>query len=487
MTPQPRGSSGSARPFLIGDRWVSTTETARVVNPFSGDTVAEVCQAGQAEASLAVQSAVAAFDAMRQLPAYARSTALTHIVSGLEADKDLLSRLITAEAGKPITDARREVQRAIQTFTIAAEEAKRLPGDVVPMDAVPGGASYVGLLRRFPIGPVLGITPFNFPLNLVAHKVAPALAVGNPIVLKPAPQTPLTALKLGEIVLRAGLPPGAFSVVPCSNAIAEYLVEHSGFRLLSFTGSARVGWMLRAKSGTKRVLLELGGNAGVIVEPDADLENAVERCAIGGFGYAGQTCISVQRIFVQDVLFDRFLDRLVARVTRIKSGDPADESTVVGPLIDETAARRVETWIGEAVAQGARVLTGGKRVGPVVEPTVMTGTTPKMKISCEEVFGPVVTVSRYGRFQDALMALNDSEYGLQAGVFTQNVHRIFQAHQELAVGTVLANEIPTFRLDHMPYGGVKQSGLGREGVPYAIEEMTEPKLLVLNLQPPSPP
>jgi acyl-CoA reductase-like NAD-dependent aldehyde dehydrogenase len=470
------------RPFLIGERWISTKEHARVVNPFSGELLAEVCQAGTAEADLAAQTAVAAAPGLRQVPAHARATALARVVARLEASNEALARSITAEAGKPITDARREVQRAIQTFSVASEEAKRIPGEVIPMDAAPGGEAYVGMVQRFPIGPVLGITPFNFPLNLVAHKVAPALAVGNPMVLKPAPQTPLTALLLAQIVLDSGLPPGAFSVVPCSNAVAEQMVTDPRFRLLSFTGSAAVGWMLKAKSGTKRVLLELGGNAGVIIEPDADLDLAVERCVIGGFGYAGQSCISVQRIFVQDSVFEGFIDRLVTRVGRIKTGDPSDESTVIGPLIDETAARRVESWIGEAVAQGARVLTGGKRVGPVLDPTVLTDVKPTMKVSCQEVFGPVVTVSRYGRFEEALAALNDSEFGLQAGVFTKDVTRIFRAYRDLEVGTLLANEIPTFRLDHMPYGGVKQSGLGREGVRYSIEEMTEPKLLVLNLK-----
>jgi acyl-CoA reductase-like NAD-dependent aldehyde dehydrogenase len=474
------------RPFLIGDRWISTTDRARVVNPFSGELLAEVCQAGKTEADLAAQTALTAFPALRQLPAHARAGALTRIVAQLEACKESLARSITAEAGKPITDARREVQRAIQTFTVASEEAKRIPGEVIPMDAAPGGEGYLGVVRRFPIGPVLGITPFNFPLNLVAHKVAPALAVGNPIVLKPAPQTPLTALMLAEIVLESGLPPGALSVVPCGNAVAEQMVMDPRFRLLSFTGSAPVGWMLKAKSGTKRVLLELGGNAGVIVEPDADLDLAVERCAVGGFGYAGQSCISVQRIFVQDSVFDRFVERLVARVGRIRTGDPSDEATVIGPLIDETAARRVESWIGEAIAQGARVLTGGKRVGPVLDATILTDVKSTMKISCQEVFGPVVTVSRYRHFEEALAALNDSEFGLQAGVFTKDVTRIFRAYRVLEVGTLLANEIPTFRLDHMPYGGVKQSGLGREGVRYTIEEMTEPKLLVLNLKESNP-
>jgi glyceraldehyde-3-phosphate dehydrogenase (NADP+) len=338
------------------------------------------------------------------------------------------------------------------------------------------------MARRFPIGPVLGITPFNFPLNLVAHKVAPSLACGNPIVLKPAPQTPLTALMLGEVVLDAGLPPGAFSVVPCENAVAEQMVTDPRYKLLSFTGSAAVGWMLKAKAGKKRVVLELGGNAGVIVESDADLDVAVQRCATGGFTYAGQTCISVQRIFVHDAVYDRFVKGLLERVAMLKAGDPSAEDTVVGPLIDEAAARRVEEWVTEAVAQGARLLAGGKRSGALVQPTVLAEVARDMKVSCREIFGPVVTVSRYKRFEDALTMLNESDFGLQAGVFTQDVNRVFRAYRELEVGTVLANEIPTFRADHMPYGGVKDSGLGREGVRYAIEDMTELKLLVLNLR-----
>lgn len=489
MTPPqntPAGETSSpasaARPLLIGHQWVSTREIQRVTNPYGGEIVAEVCQATPAEVEQAMQTAVKAFPATRRLAAHVRATSLAHITRELDARKETLARTITAESGKPITDARREVQRAIQTFSTAAEEAKRIPGEVIPMDLAPGTDGYMGMVRRFPIGPVLGITPFNFPLNLVAHKVAPALASGNPIVLKPAPKTPVTALLLGEIILQAGLPDGALSVLPCSNAIAEQMVADPRFKLLSFTGSATVGWMLKAKSGKKRVLLELGGNAGVIVEPDADVDLAVERCAAGGFVYAGQSCISVQRIFVHDKIFDRFADKLVARVSKIKSGDPAAEETIVGPLIDETAARRVESWIGEAVAQGAKVLIGGKRLGALVEATVLTGVTPTMKVSCQELFGPVVTVTRYGRLDEALTALNDSAYGLQAGIFTSDVNRIFRAYRELEVGTVLVNEIPTFRLDHMPYGGVKDSGLGREGVRYAIEEMTEPKLLVLNIK-----
>jgi glyceraldehyde-3-phosphate dehydrogenase (NADP+) len=473
---------GSARPFLIGNQWRRTSATAVIRNPYNGQSVADVCLAGKAEADEAVAAAVAAAPAMRALPAHARAAALMKIAGLLAAKQDDVSRTMTAESGKPITDARREVGRAVQTFTIAAEEARRLGGDVIPMDLTPGMERYLSLSRRVPVGPVLGITPFNFPLNLVAHKVAPCLAAGNPMVLKPAPQTPLTSLLLAEMILEAGLPVGALNVVPCENAVAEQMVTDERFKVVSFTGSAAVGWMLKARSGKKRVLLELGGNAGVILEPDGDVELAAQRCAVGGYAYSGQTCISVQRIFAHASVYDRFVDSFVAKVKALPTGDPAQEATVIGPLIDEAAAKRVEQWIQEAVAQGARLLTGGRRSGAVVEATVLADVQPSMKVSCREIFGPVVTVSRYGDFSAALASLNDSDYGLQAGVFTQNIDRIFHAYRDLDVGAVLANEVPTFRAEHMPYGGVKDSGLGREGVRYAIEEMTELKLLVLNLR-----
>ncbi|MBH0191042.1 MAG: aldehyde dehydrogenase family protein, partial [Nitrospira sp.] len=393
--------------------------------------------------------------------------------------------LITAEAGKPITDAKREVSRAVQTFTVAAEESRRIPGDVIPLDWTPGTDSHLGIMRRVPIGPILGITPFNFPLNLVAHKVAPALAAGNPILIKPAPQTPLTALLLGEIAWEAGVPPGGLNVVPCDNVLAERMVVDPRFKLMSFTGSAAVGWMLKAKCGKKKVTLELGGNAGVVIEPDADLDLAAQRCAAGGFGYAGQTCISVQRVFVHQSVVEAFTTKLLIHVARLKAGDPTDEMTTIGPVIDPGAAHRIENWISDAVAQGARVLLGGKRMGSVVEATVLANVTPDMKVSCEEVFGPVVTVTPYRQLSDAIALLNQSEYGLQAGLFTQDVNKIFYAFRHLEVGAVLANEIPTFRADHMPYGGVKDSGLGREGISAAIEDMTEPRLLVLNVKDPS--
>jgi glyceraldehyde-3-phosphate dehydrogenase (NADP+) len=473
------------RPFLIHGQWIQGPVAVRVTNPFNGQLIAEVSQAGEAEADAAMASTAGATAAMGTLPSHARYNILQEIAALLYRRREEFAKTISREAGKPITDAKREVTRAVQTFTIAAEEAKRIPGEVVPLDWTPNTESHLGMLRRFPLGPILGITPFNFPLNLVAHKVAPALAAGNPILIKPAPQTPLTALLLGEIALEAGLPPGGLNVVPCDNTIAERFVVDPRFKLLSFTGSAAVGWMLKARCGKKKVTLELGGNAGVIIEPDADLDLAAQRCATGGFGYAGQTCISVQRIFVHQTIADRFTTKLLLHVARLKAGDPTDETTVVGPMIDPTAAQRVEGWIGEAVAQGATVLLGGKRTGSVLEATVLTDVKPDMKVSCREVFGPLVTVTRYRQLDEAIAAMNQSDYGLQAGIFTQDINTIFHAYRHLEVGAVLANEIPTFRADQMPYGGVKDSGLGREGVRAAIEDMTEPRLLVLNLKPPS--
>ena len=469
------------RPFLIGEKWVHTSVSEPVRNPFDQHLIAEVCQAGLQEMNDVMECASKAYGVMRRLPAHARSCALGQMAASLRNRKEEFSRTICLEAGKPIRDARREVERAIQTFQLAGEEAKRIPGEVIPFDGSPGMEGHVGILNRFPIGPVLGITPFNFPLNLVAHKVAPCLAAGNSIVIKPAPQAPLSALLLGEIFLETDLPPGALNIIPCSNVVAEALVQQAHFQALSFTGSAAVGWMLKGKSGKKRVLLELGGNAGVIVEPDADIDGAVQRCATGGFSYSGQTCISVQRIFVQETVYETFLEKLVARVRELPMGDPLQEETVIGPLISEQAAQRVEQWIQEADQQGAHIHIGGSRAGSMVVPTVLTDVTNRMNVSCCEIFGPVVMVTPYGSFEDALTQLNDSAFGLQAGVFTQDVRKIFQAYQELTMGAVLANEIPTFRADHMPYGGTKDSGLGREGVRYAIQEMTDPKLLVLTI------
>ncbi len=475
------------RPFLIHGQWKQGGKTTPVVNPFTGQVVAEVGQAGESEVDEAIASSSQAAVPMARLPSHVRYDILQQIAALIYRRRDQFATTITAEAGKPIADAKREVSRAIQTFTVAAEEAKRIPGEVLPLDWTPGTDSHLGILRRFPIGPVLGITPFNFPLNLVAHKVAPALAAGNSILIKPAPQTPLTALLLAEVAVEAGVPPGGLNVVPCDNALAERCVMDARFKLLSFTGSAPVGWMLKSKCGKKKVTLELGGNAGVLIEPDADLDLAAQRCAVGGFGYAGQTCISVQRIFAHHSIADLFTTKLLMNVARLKAGDPTDEATTVGPLIDQAAAHRVESWIGEAVAEGARLLLGGKRMGSVVEATVLSNVKPDMKVSCREVFGPVVTVTSYRDLDEAIVAMNQSDFGLQAGMFTRDVNKIFHAFRHLEVGAVLANEIPTFRADHMPYGGVKDSGVGREGVRAAIEDMTEPRLLVLNLKDPAKP
>ncbi len=469
------------RPFLIAGQWRQTTATTPVLNPYNGERLTTICQAGPSDVADAIQAAVTAAAAMRTMPAHARASALAAIAARIESRREDFAQTITAEAGKPIVDARREVGRAVQTFLVAAEEAKRIPGEVVPLDWTPGSEQMLGMTRRVPVGPVLGITPFNFPLNLVAHKVAPCLAAGNPMVLKPAPQTPLTALLLADVIASVEWPSGAFSVVPCDNQLAEAMVRDDRFKLVSFTGSAAVGWKLKGICGKKRVTLELGGNAGVMIEPDADLDTVASRCAVGGFAYSGQTCISVQRIVVHDEVYSRFQEKFLSRVKALGVGDPRDERTVIGPLINEEAARRVESWIQEAVGQGATLLMGGGRRGSVVEATVLTDVTPRMKVSCQEVFGPVVTLGRYKRFDEALAILNDSDYGLQAGVFTQDLSKVFEAYRVLEVGAVLANEIPTWRADHMPYGGVKDSGLGREGVRYAIEDMTELKLLVLNL------
>lgn len=476
-----------SRPFLVHGQWKQGDGASPVVDPFTGKLIAQVAQATESDIEQAVASTSSATDSMRRLPSHARYDMLQRIATLLYQRRDEFAHTITAEAGKPITDAKREVSRAIQTFTVAAEEARRIPGEVVPLDWTPGFDTHIGLLRRFPVGPILGITPFNFPLNLVAHKVAPALASGNPILIKPAPQTPLTALLLGEVALEAGVPPGGLNVVPCDNLLAERMVVDPRFKLLSFTGSASVGWMLKAKCGKKKVTLELGGNAAVVIESDADIELAAQRCAAGGFGYAGQTCISVQRIFVHHSVTDLFTTKLLMHVARLKMGDPTDETTSIGPLIDDAAAQRVEEWIGEAVADGARVLLGGKRRGSLVEATVLSNVKPEMKVSCREVFGPVVTVTPYRQLSEAVALLNQSDFGLQAGIFTQDINKIFYAYRHVEVGAVLANEIPTFRADHMPYGGVKDSGLGREGVRAAIEDMTEPRMLIMNLKEPANP
>jgi len=468
---------------LIGGRWKTSENILNVIevrSPYDGEVAGRVHMAGPELIEEALASSDEAFASLKKLPAWRRSEILTKTADGMEKRAAELARTITLESGKPIRDSRSEVKRAVTTFRLAAEEARRLGGEVVPLDISPGSEGRFAIVRRFPVGPVLGITPFNFPLNLVAHKVAPAMACANPIIIKPAPRTPLSALLLGEIALDAGLPPGGLNVVPCANEYASLLWEDQRIRKLSFTGSAAVGWKLKEKAGTRKVTLELGGNAGAIVHGDSDLEFAARRCALGAFSFAGQVCISVQRIYVERGVFARFCELYIDECRKIKMGDPMDETTALGPMIEEAAAIRTEEWVREAVAEGARVLLGGNRDGSFMEPTVLTDTRASMKVCGEEAFAPVVTLEPYDTFEEALSRVNAGLYGLQAGVFTRDMGRVMRAYDELEVGGVVVGDVPTYRVDNMPYGGLKMSGFGREGVRYAIEEMTEPKLLAIN-------
>ncbi len=453
------------------------------MNPFDGSTVGRTWLAGEAEFEAAASAAVEAAPAMRALPAHQRAAVLRTASAELTARRDEIGRTLSGEAGKPIKDAMTEVDRASMTFEVAAEEARRIGGEMIPMDLAPHGVGRLAFVRRFPIGPVAAISPFNFPLNLSAHKIAPAIAAGNPIVLKPATKTPLSALCLGDIVTRAGLPPGAISVLPMARKTGDRLVTDPRFKLLTFTGSSAVGWKMHERAGKKKVILELGGNAGVIVDESANLEFAVKRIATGGFAFAGQSCISVQRVFVHDAIFDRFAARLVQRIEAMKVGDPLDPANDLGPMIEESEAERIDAWVKEAVAAGARVLTGGKRLGGALfAPTVLTDVPTDAKVCAQEVFAPLVGLFRFSDFEEALREVNRSTYGLQAGVFTADLERTLHAWDVLEAGGIIVNDVPTWRIDHMPYGGVKDSGAGREGPRYTIEEMTEPKLLVINRQ-----
>jgi acyl-CoA reductase-like NAD-dependent aldehyde dehydrogenase len=468
--------------FFMDGRWIDDGDVVEVHAPYDGSLVGRVIQARREHAEAAITASVKGFGTTKRLPAFERQRVLRRIAQQIGERRDEFSRTLAQEAGKPIKLARIEVDRAIFIFNVAAEEATRIYGEYLPLDWQEFTAGRWGIVKRFPIGPIAGITPFNFPLNLVAHKVAPAIAAGCSMVLKPAPQTPLCALLLAECVQQAGWPDGGLNVLPLSNEDASLLVTDDRIKLISFTGSVPVGWDIKRRAGKKKVVLELGGNAGAIVHSDADLSYAAERSIAGGFGYAGQTCISVQRILVEHSVYGKFSDLLVVGVKKLRPGDPMEESTDLGPLIRESDAIRVTQWIDEAVRAGARVLCGGHRKGSIVEPTVLTGTRPEMKVNCQEIFGPVLTVEPYQTFDEAIRRINNSNYGLQAGVFTRDVKLLFQAYDELEVGALIAGDIPSFRIDHMPYGGVKDSGVGREGLRDAIAEMTEPKLLVMNLR-----
>ncbi len=468
------------RKLLVDGEWIEAGEWIDVRSPFSGEVVARVPKAGAEEARRAVDAAERAM--ADPLPAHKRAEILVRVAGYLGKRHDEVAQTISAEAGKPMKAARVEAARAMSTYTFAAVEARKLAGDMVPMDASQAGEGKLAFTLRRPIGVVGAISPFNFPLNLVAHKIAPALAAGCAVVLKPASQTPLSALLLAELEQEAGLPPGWLNVVtgPAA-AIGDVFVEDERVKLITFTGSSGVGWALRERAARKKVALELGNATPVIVEADADLDEAATKLAANGFSFAGQSCISVQRIYVQRAAYDGFLERFLPRVEALQSGDPADEDTDIGPVIDDDAHERILAWIEEARTLGAEVLAGGEADGSVIKPTVIAGAPADAKVSCEEVFGPVVTVSAYDSFDEAMELANGTRYGLQAGIFTADVRRALAAAQRLEFGGVTVNEAPTFRADQMPYGGVKDSGTTREGPAYAVREMTEERVVVLQL------
>lgn len=470
-----------AQKFLVGGHWRTSNETLEVRFPYDGSVTDAVYMATQQDMEDAIIAAQKGFEITRKLPSYKRTEILQNLHGLMKQRFDDLVNLMIMEGGKNRKTAIGEATRALQTILVSSEEARRLEGDVFAVDWTPAGQNRQGFTRRAPIGIVLGITPFNYPLNLACHKIGPAIATGNAFILKPAEKTPLSSVLLAELVLEAGYPPEAFSMLNCWGPQSEYMATDPRIAMLSFTGSAAVGWMLKGKAGRKRVALELGGNAGLIVHNDADLDLAVAQAADGGFANAGQNCISVQRILIQQDIFEEFTERYVDRVKLLKVGDPRDADTDVGPLITERDAERAESWVNEAVSKGASTLLAGKREGAMFYPTILTETRPDMKVSCEEVFAPVVTVMPYKEWDEAIATINNTEYGLQAGVFTNDMKRIMDAWERIDVGGVHINSVSTFRVDHMPYGGIKASGFGREGVKYTMEEMTELRLMVLNL------
>ena len=466
--------------ILIGNELTKGTSAIPVVNPFTGEPFAEVCLADSIEIDKAINLAEEAFKKTRVLPSYQRSRICAEVASGIQDRSDEFSKIIAQESGKPLIYARAEVARSVSTFEIASQEALRLDGEMLTLDITESAHGKAGLTRRFPIGPIAGISPFNFPLNLVAHKVAPALACGNPIIIKPASSTPLTALLLGEIVQNTQAIEGSLSVLPCTSKNATPLVEDPRLKMVTFTGSPNVGWDIKKRAGRKKVVLELGGNAGVIVEPDAEIDLAAKKIAFGAFVYSGQVCISIQRVYIHASKYDDFLESLISETQAFRPGDPLDEKVTMGPMIDLENAERIESWVNEAVAEGAKIQTGGKRDKSYYPPTILTNVNPNLPVARSEAFGPILIVNSYTNFNDAIKAVNNTDFGLQAGVFTNNMNKALGAFNQLDVGGVVINDIPTFRVDNMPYGGVKDSGFGREGIKYSLREMTEIKLLVYN-------
>jgi len=476
-------ASPSLFPCYLAGKPVAPNHDLAVIDKFTGEPVARVPLVDAAHIDRAIAAAAAAAEPMRRMAAYERQAVLNHGVRRFTERADELARHLCAEAGKPIRDSRGEVGRLIDTFRMAAEESVRITGEVLPLDIAPRARAYSGMWKRVPIGPCSFITPFNFPLNLAAHKIAPALAVGCPFVLKPASLTPIGALLIGEILAETDLPAGAFSILPCRRDGADRFTTDERLRLLSFTGSPQVGWDLKRRAGRKKVVLELGGNAAVIIDADADLADAVERVIFGAFYQSGQSCIGVQRILVHESIYESFRDRLVAAASALKCGDPRQEETFIGPLISTAEAERLERWIAAATARGARLLCGGRRSGALLDATLLENVPRDTDLYCQEAFGPVAALSRFSDFGAALTEVNASAFGLQAGIFTRDLYKAQLAWNELEVGGVIIGDVPSWRVDHMPYGGVKESGLGREGVRFAMEDMTEIRMLVIRTPP----
>lgn len=464
--------------LYIGGAFEKGSIPLEVRNPYNQKIVASTYIAEKHHLEKAILAAKQVEEKMKALPIYKRFEILQNIAQELDKRRQEIASVLSAEAGKPLKYALGEIDRATQTFVVAAEECKRLPSEYFAIDWTPSGHGKEALVKYFPVGLVAGIAPFNFPLNLAVHKIAPAIASGNPIILKPARSTPLSTLLLAEIIDQTDLPKGALSVLPMDRESGNQLVTDPRIKKLSFTGSPQIGWAMKQNAGKKKITLELGGNAGVLVSKEAHIDQAVKQCVMGSFAYSGQVCIHVQRIFVQSEIFGEFIKKFKAETALLKSGDPSSIDTDFSSMIDENNAIRVEEWVNEAQTAGAEILMGGHRKGTYFEPTIMSNTTKDMKVCRLEVFGPVVSIEPFNTFKEGIDLLNDSDYGLQAGIFSDNIKEINYAYEHLDVGGVISNDVPTFRVDHMPYGGVKESGFGREGVKYAIMEMMEPKILV---------
>ncbi|MFD2215731.1 aldehyde dehydrogenase family protein [Metabacillus endolithicus] len=467
--------------LFINGEWVETESYKDLLSPYSNEKMAEIASATEEDVDKAIAAAYQTNETMAEMPAHKRASILEKVANLIEARAEEAAKIISAEAAKPYKTALGEVNRTVATYKFSAEEAKRIHGETIPLDAAVGGENRIAYTVREPIGVIGAITPFNFPMNLVAHKVGPAIASGNTVVLKPAEQTPLSSLFLADIFKEAGLPDGALNIVTGKGSVVgEKIVKDDRVKKISFTGSPAVGIGIRNKAGLKRVTLELGSNAAVIIDQGVDLDKIIDRCVMGAFSFQGQVCISLQRVYIHESLYEQFVEKMVAATKQLKIGDPLDPNTDVSALISPSDVDRALAWIEEAKQGGAKIVTGGDAEGNVLQPTILTDVDAKLKVSCQEVFAPIVLINKVSSVKEAINYVNDSRYGLQAGIYTDNIHTALMATKKLHVGGVMVNDIPTFRVDHMPYGGVKESGVGREGVKYAIEEMTEQKLVVFN-------